>query len=186
MIPRCLTSRWRTEDSLQRSWPASLQSDTHWRKCIEVVQSVEAQSLSTSWSWLWPCLWVSQNLLSLLSACRLWPSSAAERMKSYFRNQWTAKRSQCSSWFDCSYFNHSVSLEVLPILLRLMRLVVHVHASNFRLSTTTVLLHSKQRVWRQMDFFIVSSRECCLHLEMLGGKNLNYSVGLRSILDLVQ
>lgn len=82
-----------------------------------------------------------------------------------FYNQWTAKRSQCSSWFDCSYFNHSVSLEVLPILLRLMRLVVHVLASSFRLSTTTVLLHHKQRVWRQMNFFIVSPRECCLHLE---------------------
>lgn len=84
MIPRCLTSLWGTEDSLQRSWPASLQSDAHWRKCREVVQSVEAQTFSTSWSWLWPCLWVSQNLLSLLSACRLWPSSAAERIKSYF------------------------------------------------------------------------------------------------------
>lgn len=88
-------------------------------------------------------------------------------------NQRTAQRSW-TCWADRTHFNHGVSLQAVPFVLRLLRVVVHVLASTFRVSASAsaALLHGQQRVRRQVDLLVVGSCERCFHLEMLAGKRV--------------
>lgn len=74
-----------------------------------------------------------------------------------------------------TYFDHGIGLE--PFVFRLLTVLIHFFSPQIRFpAATPTLLHSLQRVRRQVNLLVVRPRESCLHLEEMHAKDARLNI----------